>query len=119
MPTSLAAASGAMGLVKVALAATGWSTLGAAASYVAWTRKTKIVDVPPTDYLFNHTLFARFNPNNAPVTQDLAVRQVPLSQIKPELLEKEGKLAEAFTAGVFGGLGFVCPQNIDVLGLSV
>lgn len=61
--------------------------------------------MPPTDYLFHSTLFARYNPNNAPVTQDLAVRNVPLSQIKPELLEKEGRLAEAFCAGVWSGLG--------------
>lgn len=59
----------------------------------------------PDDYLFHSTLFARYNPNNAPVTQDLAVRRVPLSQIKPELLEKEGKLTEAFCAGVWSGLG--------------
>lgn len=62
-------------------------------------------DIICVDYLFNSTLFARYNPNNAPVTQDLAVRRVPLSQIKPELLEKDGKLAEAFCAGVWSGLG--------------
>lgn len=33
------------------------------------------------------------------------MRRVPLSQIKPELLEKDGKLAEAFCAGVWSGLG--------------
>ncbi|PPJ55799.1 hypothetical protein CBER1_01641 [Cercospora berteroae] len=95
-----------MSIFRTALAATGWTSLGATAGYVLWTRKTSIVDVPPTDYLFNSTLFARYNPNNAPVTQDLAIRRVPLTQIKPELLEKEGKLTEAFCAGVWSGLGF-------------
>ncbi|EME88020.1 uncharacterized protein MYCFIDRAFT_127278 [Pseudocercospora fijiensis CIRAD86] len=95
-----------MGIFKAAFAATGWTTLGATAGYVFWTRKTNIVDVPPTDYLFNSTFYARYNPNNAPVTQDLAVRKVPLTQIKPELLEKEGKLVEAFCAGVWSGLGY-------------
>lgn len=105
MLESIVAGSRAMGILKTAFAATGWTTLGATAGYVLWTRKTKIVDVPPTDYLFNSTFFARYNPNNAPVTQDLAIRKVPLTQIKPELLEKEGKLVEAFCAGVWSGLG--------------
>ncbi|KAM3415318.1 hypothetical protein BST61_g8847 [Cercospora zeina] len=95
-----------MGILKTALAATGWTSLGATAGYVLWTRKTSIVDVPPSDYLFHSTLFARYNPNDAPVTQDLAIRRVPLTHIRPELLEKEGKLTEAFCAGVWSGLGF-------------
>ncbi|KAF2172487.1 hypothetical protein M409DRAFT_50178 [Zasmidium cellare ATCC 36951] len=95
-----------MGIFQKTIAATGWTTLGAAAGYVAWTRKSKIVDVPPTDYLFNHTLYARYNPNNAPVTQDLCVRKVPLDKIRPELLEHEGKLVEAFSAGLWSGLGY-------------
>ena len=35
------------------------------------------------------------------------MRKVPLSKIKPQLLEKEkeGKLVEAFCAGVWGGYG--------------
>ncbi|KAF2209321.1 hypothetical protein CERZMDRAFT_107172 [Cercospora zeae-maydis SCOH1-5] len=95
-----------MAIFKTALATAGWCSLGATAGYVLWTRKTSIVDVSPTDYLFHSTLFARYNPNNAPVTQDLAIRRVALAQIRPELLEKEGKLTEAFCAGVWSGLGF-------------
>lgn len=33
------------------------------------------------------------------------MRRIPLDQIKPELLEKKGKLVEAFCAGVWGGMG--------------
>ena len=40
------------------------------------------------------------------------MRRVPLSQIKPELLEKDGKLAEAFCAGVWSGLGTSSIQYI-------
>lgn len=36
---------------------------------------------------------------------DDCIRKVPLSQIDPKLLEKKGKLAEKFCAGVWGGLG--------------
>lgn len=59
----------------------------------------------PTDYLFNHTLYARYNPENNPTTADVCVRRVPLDKIKPEYLEKEGKLAERFCAGVWSGFG--------------
>ena len=88
---------------------TGWGTLGGTLGYVFWTRKNRIQPVSPTDYIFNTTLFARYNPNNAPVTQDICLRRVPLSKIKPELLEAEkrgeGKLVEAFCQGVWGGIG--------------
>lgn len=69
------------------------------------TRNSKVMPIPPSDYIFANTLFARYNPNNNPVTQDICVRKVPLDKIKPELLEQEGKLVEAFCAGVWGGLG--------------
>lgn len=61
--------------------------------------------VPANDYLLGSTWFARYNPDNNPPLIDICVRKVPLSQIKPEYLGKEGKLAEKFCAGVWGGLG--------------
>ena len=96
-----------MGVFRTALALTGWGSFGSALGYTIWTRKSKVLPVPSTDYIFNHTLFARYNPNNNPVTQDVCVRRVPLEQIRPDLLEKEdeGKLVEKFCAGVWGGLG--------------
>lgn len=97
-----------MGILRTTLAITGYSSLAGAASFYALTRHSKILPVSSSDYIFNHTLYARYNPNNAPVTQDICVRQVPLKKIRPELLEKadEGKLVEAFCAGVWGGLGY-------------
>jgi hypothetical protein len=94
-----------MGIFGKALGAAGWSSLAGAAFYVTLTRHCVIKDVPPTDYIFSNTLYARYNPNNAPVTQDICVRQVPLNKIKPELLEQDGKLVEAFCQGIWGGLG--------------
>lgn len=38
---------------------------------------------------------------------DLCVRRVPLTKIKPDLLEKEGKLVEKFCAGVWGSIGTI------------
>jgi hypothetical protein len=63
------------------------------------------VPLSPSDPIFTSAAYLRNNPNRNPATQDLCVRKVPLSKIKPQLLEKEGKLTEAFCAGVWGGLG--------------
>ncbi|KAI6791223.1 hypothetical protein KC363_g2944 [Hortaea werneckii] len=101
-----------MTILSKTLAFSGWGSLVGAAGFVAMTRHCQISPVPPTDYIFNHTLYARFNPNNAPVTQDICTRKVPLDKIKPELLEAErsekgqGKLVEAFCQGIWGGLGY-------------
>lgn len=97
-----------MGIIRTTTAVVGWGSLAAASTFVALTRKNRIVPVPPTDYIFNTTSYARNNPNNAPVTQDLCLRKVPLDQLRPELLEKaeEGKLVEAFCAGLWGGVGY-------------
>lgn len=69
------------------------------------TRKSTIVPVPTTDPIYSSSAYLAQNPNNNPVTQDIVIRRLPLSSIRPELLEKEGALVEAATAGVFGGLG--------------
>ena len=87
-----------MGLIAKAVGLTGWTALGAAGTFVAMTRKNRILPVPASDYIFNSTHYARYNPYNSPVTHDICLRQVPLSQLQPELLDEknEGKLAEKF-----------------------
>lgn len=94
-----------MGIVRKVVGLTGWTGLGATGAYLFWTRKCKITDVPASDYIYNTTLYARHNPYNAPVTHDNCLRRVPLEKIKPELLQQEGKLVEAFCAGIWSGLG--------------
>ena len=88
---------------------TGWGTLGATLGYVFLTRKNRIQPVPPTDYIYNTTLFARYNPDNRPATNDICLRKVPIGKIKPELLEAAEKgetaLVERFCAGVWSGWG--------------
>ena len=79
--------------------------MGGAIAYTVWTRNSKILAVPADDYIFNTTLFARYNPNNNPVSQDICVRTVPIDKIRPELLA-EGKLVESFCAGVWSGWGY-------------
>ncbi|KAK3690804.1 hypothetical protein LTR37_018978 [Vermiconidia calcicola] len=95
-----------MGFFRTATNITGWGSLGSVLGYVAWTRHSKINDLPPTDYLFNTTIFSRFNPYNNPAMADICTRKVKLEKIRPELLEQEGKLVEAFSAGVWSGWGF-------------
>ena len=95
-----------MGLITKAIGLTGWGSLAFAGTFVALTRKNRIVPIPASDYIFNSTSYARYNPYNSPVTQDLCLRQVPLDQLKPEYLEKEGKLVEKFCAGVWSGVGY-------------
>lgn len=100
-----------MGLFRTAIVFTGWSSLGAAIIFVTSTRRSKIYPVGTDDYIFNTTQYARLNANNAPYSHDICVRKVPLGTIKPELLEKEGRLVEAFSQGVWGGSGYAIQRR--------
>lgn len=84
------------------LALGGATTL---AGWTYWTRSSRFIPFPPNDPIFQSAAYLRNNPLKNPATQDICVRKVPLAKIKPQLLEKEGKLVEAFCAGVWGGLG--------------
>lgn len=95
-----------MGIIRTTVAVTGWSAVAAASTFAFITRKSKISPIPASDYIFNSALYARSNPNKAPITEDICTRRVPLDSIKPELLEKQDKLTEAFCAGVWSGVGY-------------
>ena len=82
-----------MGILRTAVAVTGWTSLGAAITFTMYTRKSKIYDLDSTDYLLGNTILARFNPYNNPVMKDICVRKVPIDEIRPELLEKESRLS--------------------------
>ncbi|KAK4098737.1 hypothetical protein N658DRAFT_431423 [Parathielavia hyrcaniae] len=58
------------------------------------------------DTLWRSKSYAAYNPHGNPSTQDICIKRVPLSKIKPELLEREGDLALEFCRGVWGGLGY-------------
>ncbi|KAJ7482233.1 hypothetical protein B0H11DRAFT_1723948 [Mycena galericulata] len=76
--------------------------------FLFFTRKSRFVPFTlTTDPIFTSNHFKKFNPNeNVPGLHDLCVRRVPLSQIRPELLKEDGKLAERFCAGVWSGFGY-------------
>jgi len=88
----------------------GTGVLGVAGWTVA-TRNAKFVPIAANDPIFEDPAYLRNNPHKNQATQDLCIRRVPLKNIKPQLLEKEGKLAEAFCGSVWGGLG-MCLQHL-------
>jgi len=95
-----------MGVFKSLSKVAAYGTIAGAGGWALYTRKSNFVPLSTSDYIYNTTFYARNNPERNPATADLCVRRVPLSEIKPEYLEKEGKLVERFCAGVWGGLGY-------------
>jgi hypothetical protein len=87
--------------LKVAVYGTG-ASLGA---FFFATRKNVFVPLDPTDAIFHHRLLRELNPSSNPTMHDVCVRRIPISDIRPELLNKEGGLVEAFCAGVWSGWG--------------
>ncbi|KAL4891811.1 hypothetical protein BDV59DRAFT_181028 [Aspergillus ambiguus] len=95
-----------MGFIKKAFKLTtygGTATLGA---FFWATRKDVFVPMSPSDSIFHSNFYRAQNPSNNPTVHDFCIRRVPLSDIDPSLLEKKGKLAEAFCAGVWSGWGY-------------
>ncbi|PQE26550.1 14-alpha sterol demethylase Cyp51B protein [Rutstroemia sp. NJR-2017a BBW] len=100
-----------MGILRTTLSTALLGATGAAGGWAFWTRNSKFVPISASDPIFSSRAYKRNNPNNNPATQDLCVRKVPLGKIKPHLLEKEGKLVEAFCAGVWGGSGYAYQRH--------
>ncbi len=96
-----------MPILRTLLSTALWGSAGSAGAFAFWTRNSKFVPLSPADAIFSSPAYIRNNPNKNPATQDLCVRKVKLADLKPNLLEKadEGRLVEAFCAGVWGGLG--------------
>ncbi|KAH6677356.1 hypothetical protein B0J14DRAFT_476060 [Halenospora varia] len=97
-----------MGIIRTFVSTAILGGAGSAGAFAFWTRNSKFVPFSATDPILSTTFYAQNNPNRNPATQDLCIRRVPLSKIKPALIEKEkeGKLVEAFCAGVWSGLGY-------------
>lgn len=95
-----------MGILSKAVKATMVGAAATTGTFFLMTRKSIFVPVSPnTDPIFQSSFYTRFNPNQNPTTHDLCVRKVPLSKIKPSLQREDGRLVEAFGAGVWSGLG--------------
>jgi hypothetical protein len=64
-----------------------------------------ICPLPRDDPIWHSSPYRRYNAQNNPSTQDVCIKRIPLSKIRPELLEQDGALALEFCRGVWGGLG--------------
>jgi len=95
-----------MGFIKRVLGATLLGASATTATFAVMTRNSYFVPLSTADPIFGTTFYRQNNPHTNPAMQDLCVRRVPLTQIRPELLEKEGKLVEAFCAGIWSGKGY-------------
>ena len=83
----------------------GGLAVGGIAGWTIVTRNSKFVPILATDPIWTDPHIIKYNPHQNDCTNDFCVRRVPLKNIKPQLLEKEGKLVEAFCGSVWGGLG--------------
>ncbi|OJJ64682.1 hypothetical protein ASPSYDRAFT_341385 [Aspergillus sydowii CBS 593.65] len=95
-----------MGLIGRTLKLSTYTGLASVGAFFAYTRNDRFEPMTTTDPIFNHPFYHKFNPSKNPTTHDFCVRRVPLSEINPSLLEKKGKLVEAFCAGVWSGWGY-------------
>ncbi|KAL3446907.1 hypothetical protein BJX65DRAFT_106734 [Aspergillus insuetus] len=95
-----------MGLITRTIKLGTYTGLASVGAFFWYTRNDRFVPMSATDPIFAHVLHQKFNPEKNPTTHDLCIRRVPLSDINPSLLEKKGKLVEAFCAGVWSGAGY-------------
>ncbi|KAK3384996.1 hypothetical protein B0H63DRAFT_472097 [Podospora didyma] len=79
---------------------TGASVLG----YLSFTT-TIVSPLPRDDPALAGSAIRRFNVHRNPSTSDTCVKRIPLTKIRPELLEKDGDLVLEFCRGVWSGLG--------------
>ncbi|KAI9926343.1 hypothetical protein ASPWEDRAFT_45592 [Aspergillus wentii DTO 134E9] len=99
-----------MGVIRRFIKLSTYTGVASVGAFFYATRKNVEEPLPLTDHIFSSSHFKTFNPNNNPTTHDFFVRRIPLSDIKPDLLENKGKLTEAFCAGVWSGLGYAAQR---------
>lgn len=92
-----------MGILRTGIYTGLLATTGSAAYLAA--RNPVIAPLAASDSLWKSSVYKRYNPSGNPGTQDVCIKRIPLSKIRPELLEKEGDLALEFCRGVWSGLG--------------
>ncbi|KAI9041084.1 uncharacterized protein KD926_007354 [Aspergillus affinis] len=100
-----------MGLIKRVFKLTTYGGAASVGAFFWGTRKSTFVPMSPSDPLFNSPFHRAQNPEGNPQTYDLCIRRVPLSEINPSLLEKKGKLTEAFCAGIWSGWGYAYQRS--------
>lgn len=94
-----------MGLFSRLLKVTAAGSFATVGVFWGATRNDLFEPMDASDRIFQSSFFKKYNPEGNPTLHDKCVRRIPLDKIEPSLLEKKGKLVEAFCAGVWGGMG--------------
>lgn len=92
-----------MGLIKKTFVV-GMAGSAAGLAYLGATNKI-ITPIPASDPLWTSSIYAKHNPSRNPATQDVCVKRIPLSKIRPELIDKPESLVLEYCRGVWSGLG--------------
>ena len=92
-----------MGLIKKTFY-TGVLGTSALVGYLATTTSI-ICPLPRNDPIWTSKVYSKYNIQKNPSTQDVCIKRIPLSKIRPELLQNEGDLAVEFCRGVWSGWG--------------
>ncbi|KZF20774.1 hypothetical protein L228DRAFT_240528 [Xylona heveae TC161] len=101
-----------MGLIKSLAKLTVYGGAATTGGFFIWTRNSQFVPFSTSDAIFQSAAYNKYNPEKNPTMHDLCVRRVPLSKIKPELQQPNGKLVEQFCAGVWSGKGYTIQREI-------
>ncbi|KAJ4251002.1 hypothetical protein NW762_011652 [Fusarium torreyae] len=101
-----------MGIFRIARKTVFTGLLGTstAAAYLA-SQNPVISPLPANDPIWSSRLFRRANPNGNPATQDVCIKRIPMSKIRPELLQRESDLALEFCRGVWSGWGYAIQRR--------
>ncbi|KAM0259090.1 hypothetical protein ACHAQJ_003461 [Trichoderma viride] len=93
-----------MGIIRKA---TIGVTVGTAAALGYIRFSTSIIEpIPLNDSLYSSSVYKKYNVHRNAATNDICVKTIPLSRIRPELLQKEGDLVLEFCRGVWSGWGY-------------
>lgn len=95
-----------MGLIKRTI----YTSVLAGTAFVGYVASSTsiICPLPRDDPLLSSKIFARYNVQKNPATQDVCIKRIPLDKVRPELLQKEGDLVVEFCRGVWAGWGTIC-----------
>ncbi|CCT70595.1 uncharacterized protein FFB20_02716 [Fusarium fujikuroi] len=101
-----------MGIFRLARKTVFTGLLGTstAAAYLA-SQNPVISPLPANDPIWSSRLFRRANPNGNPTTQDVVIKRIPFSKIRPELLQNNNDLTLEFCRGVWSGWGFAIQRR--------
>ncbi|KAH7304772.1 hypothetical protein B0I35DRAFT_362746 [Stachybotrys elegans] len=96
-----------MGLLRKTFC-TGLLGVSASATCLAYlaAKNPVVAPLPASDPLWKSRLFYSRNPARNTPTSDVCIRRIPLSKIRPELLQKDGELAVEFCRGIWSGWGY-------------